>query len=77
LPPAAQRGKIELVTSSFPERESFWANDFKKKSGRGPGRTTSKAFSNYSASAAVNFNGFNAAISAIFRWRRHEQFGQL
>ena len=55
-------GKIELVTSSFPERETFWANDFKKNPDA-PWANYVKGVLEQLRKRGVNFNGFNAAIS--------------
>src|SRR6267142_6525826 len=55
-------GKIEVVTSSFPERESFWANDFKKNPDA-PWANYVKGVLEQLRKRGVNFNGFNAAIS--------------
>jgi galactokinase len=55
-------GKIELVTSSFPERETFWANDYKKNPDA-PWANYVKGVLEQLHKRGVNFNGFNAAIS--------------
>lgn len=55
-------GKIELVSSSFPEREIFWANDFKKNPDA-PWANYVKGVLQQLQRRGVNFNGFNAAIS--------------
>jgi len=55
-------GKIELVTSSFPEREAFWANDFKKNPAA-PWANYVKGVLEQLRKRGVNFNGFNAAIT--------------
>jgi galactokinase len=54
-------GKIELVTSSFPGRETFWANDFKKNPDA-PWANYVKGVLEQLRKRGVNFNGFNAAI---------------
>jgi galactokinase len=55
-------GKIELITSSFPERETFWANDFKKNPDA-PWANYVKGVLEQLRKRGVNFNGFNAAIT--------------
>src|SRR5262245_48424376 len=55
-------GKIELVTSSFPERETFWANDFKKNPDA-PWANYVKGVLEQLRKRGVNFNGLNAAIA--------------
>jgi galactokinase len=55
-------GKIELVTSSFPDRETFWANDFKKNPDA-PWANYVKGVLEQLRKRGANFNGFNAAIS--------------
>jgi galactokinase len=55
-------GKIELVTSSFPGCETFWANDFKKNPDA-PWANYVKGVLEQLRKRGVNFNGFNAAIS--------------
>src|SRR5436190_6222103 len=55
-------GKIELVTSSFPERETFWANDFKKNPDA-PWANYVKGVLEQLRKRGVNYNGFNAAIT--------------
>lgn len=55
-------GKVELVSGSFPERESFWANDFKKNPDA-PWANYVKGVLEQLRKRGVNFNGFNAAIS--------------
>lgn len=54
-------GKIELISSSFPEPETFWANDFQKN--------PEASWANYLKGVleqlrkrGVNFSGFNAAV---------------
>jgi galactokinase len=54
-------GKIELVSSSFPEREVFWANDFEKNP-ETPWASYIKGVLEQLRKRGVNFNGFNAAI---------------
>src|SRR5882724_9455265 len=54
-------GKIELVSSAFPERESFWANDL-SKSERAPWANYVKGVLDQLRKRGVGFNGFNAAI---------------
>lgn len=54
-------GRIELVTSSFPERETFWANEFKKNPDA-PWANYVKGVLEQLRKRGVNFNGFNAAI---------------
>lgn len=55
-------GKIELVSSSFPQREIFWANDFKKNPDA-PWANYVKGVLEQLRKRGVNFNGFTAAIS--------------
>jgi galactokinase len=54
-------GKIELVSSAFPEREAFWATDL-SKSQRAPWVNYVKGVLDQLRKRGVGFNGFNAAI---------------
>jgi len=54
-------GKIELVSSSFPQREAFWANDLSKNE-RAPWANYVKGVLEQLRQRGVGFNGFNAAI---------------
>ena len=54
-------GKIELVSSAFPEREGFWANDL-GKSEKAPWANYVKGVLDQLRKRGVGFNGFNAAV---------------
>ena len=54
-------GKIELVSSAFPERQTFWATDL-SKSERAPWVNYVKGVLDQLRKRGVGFNGFNAAI---------------
>src|SRR5690242_17787568 len=56
-------GKIELVSSSFPEREVFWANELKKNPAA-PWADYVKGVLDQLRKRGINFSGFNAAISS-------------
>jgi len=55
-------GKIELVSGSFPERETFWANELKKNPDA-PWANYVKGVLEQLLKRGVNFKGFNAAIT--------------
>lgn len=55
-------GKIELVSGSFPQRETFWASDLKKNP-QAPWANYVKGVLEQLRKRGVNFSGFNAAIS--------------
>src|SRR5438477_4022736 len=54
-------GKIELISSSFPERELFWMSELKKNPAA-PWADYVKGVLAQLRKRGVNFNGFNAAI---------------
>jgi galactokinase len=54
-------GKIELISSAFPEPEVFWSNEFKKNPAA-PWADYVKGVLDQLHKRGVNFNGFNAAI---------------
>src|SRR3954471_16337515 len=54
-------GKIELVSSAFPGRETFWATDL-TRSERAPWANYVKGVLDQLHKRGVGFNGFNAAI---------------
>jgi galactokinase len=54
-------GKIELVSSAFPGRETFWVSDL-KKSEAAPWSNYVKGVLDQLRKRGINFNGFNAAI---------------
>src|SRR4051794_3702771 len=55
-------GKIEIVSSSFPEPEIFWVNDLKKNPDA-PWANYIKGVLEQLRKRGVNFNGFSAAVS--------------
>lgn len=54
-------GKIELVSSAFPERETFWISEFKKNPGA-PWADYVKGVLEQLRKHGAHFSGFNAAI---------------
>ena len=54
-------GKIELISSSYPERELFWMSDLKKNPAA-PWADYVKGVLDELRKRGVNFSGFNAAI---------------
>ena len=54
-------GKIELVSSAFPQPEIFWCNDLTKNQSA-PWANYVKGVLDQLRKRGVNFNGFNAAI---------------
>jgi galactokinase len=55
-------GKIELISSAFPEREVFWANELKKNPAA-PWADYIKGVLDQLRKRGINFSGFSAAIS--------------
>src|SRR6185295_3016314 len=55
-------GKIELVSSAFPQPETFWSSDLKKNPAA-PWADYVKGVLEQLRKRSVGFSGFNAAIS--------------